>query len=75
MLRYQKRKYTQTEETYMHDERSLLQKTNDFMQAFLEFLGRPKTIFDLKDRGRLLLILLLVVAVIEGLLYYLENLK
>ena len=59
----------------MHDERSLLQKTNDFMQAFLEFLGRPKTIFDLKDRGRLLLILLLVVAVVEGLLYYLENLR
>ena len=59
----------------MHDERSLLQKTNDFMQAFLEFLGRPKTIFDIKDRGRLLLILLLVIAVIEGLLYYLENLK
>ena len=59
----------------MHDERSILQKTNDFMQAFLEFLGRPKTIFDLKDRGRLLLIFLLVVAVIEGLLYYLENLK
>ena len=59
----------------MHDERSLLQKTSDFMQAFLEFLGRPKTIFDLKDRGRLLLILLLVIALIEGLLYYLENLK
>ena len=59
----------------MHDERSILQKTNDFMQAFLEFLGRPKTIFDIKDRGRLLLILLLVIAVIEGLLYYLENLK
>ena len=59
----------------MHDERSLLQKTKDFMQAFLEFLGRPKTIFDIKDRGRLLLILLLVIALIEGLLYYLENLK
>ena len=59
----------------MHDERSILQKTNDFMQAFLEFLGRPKTIFDIKDRGRLLLILLLVIALIEGLLYYLENLK
>ena len=59
----------------MHDERSILQKTNDFMQAFLEFLGRPKTIFDIKDRGRLLLILLLVIALIEGLLYYLENLR
>ena len=47
----------------MHDERGLLQKTNDFIQAFLEFLGRPKTIFDLKDRGRLLLILILVIVV------------
>ena len=57
----------------MHDERSLLQKTNDFMQAVLEFLGRPKTIFDLKDRGRLLLILLLVIAVIEGMIFYLQT--
>ena len=59
----------------MHDERGLLQKTNDFIQAFLEFLGRPKTIFDLKDRGRLLLILILVIAVLEGILYYFENPK
>ena len=57
----------------MHDERSLLQKTNDFMQAFLDFLGRPKTIFDLKDRGRLLLILLLVIVVIEGMIFYLQT--
>ena len=57
----------------MHDERSILQKTNDFMQAFLEFLGRPKTIFDLKDRGRLLLILLLVIAVMEGMIFYLQT--
>ena len=59
----------------MHDERSTLQKTNDFIQAFLEFLGRPKTIFDIKDRARLLLILVLVIAVIEGILYCAENLK
>ena len=59
----------------MYDERSSLQKTSDFIQAFLEFLGRPKTIFDLKDRARLLLILLLVTAVIEGVLYYVENLR
>ena len=57
----------------MHDERSSLQKTSDFIQAFLEFLGRPKTIFDLKDRGRLLLILLLVIAVIEGMIFYLQT--
>ena len=59
----------------MYDERSSLQKTSDFIQAFLEFLGRPKTIFDLQDRARLLLILLLVIAVIEGVLYYVENLR
>ena len=59
----------------MYDERSILQKSNNFIQAFLEFLGRPKTIFDLKDRARLLLILLLVIAVIEGVLYYVENLR
>ena len=57
----------------MHNERSTLQKANDFMQAFLEFLGRPKTIFDLKDRGRLLLILLLVIAVLEGMIFYLQT--
>ena len=57
----------------MYDERSSLQKTSDFIQAFLEFLGRPKTIFDLKDRGRLLLILLLVIAVIEGMIFYLQT--
>ena len=45
------------------------------MQAFSEFLGRPKTIFDIKDRARLLLVLFLVIAVVEGLLYCLENLK
>ena len=59
----------------MYDERSILQKSNNFIQAFLEFLGRPKTIFDLKDRARLLLILLLVTAVVEGVLYYVENLR
>ena len=59
----------------MHDERSILQKSNNFIQAFLEFLGRPKTIFDIKDRARLLLVLFLVIAVVEGLLYCLENLK
>ena len=59
----------------MQDERSTMQKMEDFSQAFSEFLRRPKTIFDLKDRARLLLILLLVIAVIEGVLYYVENLR
>ena len=57
----------------MKDRPTLLQKIQLFIQAFLEFLGRPKTIFDIKDRVRLLLILLLVIAAIEGLLYYFGN--
>ena len=48
----------------------MLQKIKRFVQAVPEFLGRPKTVFDIKDRARLLLILLLVIALIEGLLYY-----
>ena len=63
----------QTEETCMHDERSLLQKTNDFIQAFSEFLGRPKTVFDIKDRARLLVLLVLVIAVIEAVIFYLQT--
>ena len=59
----------------MHDERSILQKSNNFIQAFLEFLGRPKTIFDIKDRFRLLVLFVIVVAVLEGVLYYFENVK
>ena len=43
------------------------------MEAFSEFLGRPKTVFDLKDRGKLLLLLAAVIAAIEGLIYYLQN--
>ena len=38
----------------MQDERSTMQKMEDFSQAFSEFLRRPKTIFDMKDRFRLL---------------------
>ena len=34
----------------MQDERSTMQKMEDFSQAFSEFLRRPKTIFDMKDR-------------------------
>ena len=59
----------------MHEERSILQKTNDFIQAFSEFLGRPKTVFDIKDRVRLLLLLTLVIAVIEAVLYYVGSLQ
>ncbi len=59
----------------MQDERSTMQKMEDFSQAFSEFLRRPKTIFDMKDRFRLLVLFVIVVAVLEGTLYYLKNVK
>ena len=59
----------------MHNEQSTMQKTKNFFQAFSEFLGRPKTIFDIKDRFRLLVLFVIVVAVLEGTLYYLKNVK
>lgn len=39
------------------------------MQAFLDYLRRPKTVFDLKDRTKALLLL---VAVIIGVQYLLQ---
>ena len=56
----------------MQDERSTIQKMEDFSQAFSEFLRRPKTIFDMKDRFRLLVLLIFVIAVLEGILYYVK---
>ena len=57
----------------MQDERSTVQKIKDFLQAFSEFLRRPKTIFDIKDRFRLLLLLIAVIVVLEGVIYYIKN--
>ena len=59
----------------MQDERSTMQKMEDFSQAFSEFLRRPKTIFDMKDRFRLLVLFVVVIAILEGLLCYFENVK
>ena len=59
----------------MKDERSTVQKIKSFLQAFSEFLRRPKTIFDIKDRFRLLVLFFFVIAVLEWMLYYFENVK
>ena len=59
----------------MKDERSTVQKIKNFLQAFSEFLGRPKTIFDIKDRFRLLVLFVVVIAILEGMLCYFENVK
>ena len=57
----------------MKDQPTVLQKIKLFIKAFPEFLGRPKTIFDIKDRVRLLLLLILVIGVLEGAIYYLQK--
>ena len=57
----------------MKDQPTMLQRIKLFIQAFPEFLGRPKTIFDMKDRARLLLLLALVIGVLEGAIYYLQK--
>ena len=59
----------------MQDERSTVLKIKNFLQAFSEFLRRPKTIFDIKDRFRLLVLFVVVIAILEGLLHYFENVK
>ena len=59
----------------MQDERSTVLKIKNFLQAFSEFLRRPKTIFDIKDRFRLLVLFVVVIAILEGMLCYFENVK
>ena len=57
----------------MQEQPIVLQKIKQFIQAFSEFLGRPKTIFDIKDRARFLLLLVLVIGALEGAIYYLQK--
>ena len=57
----------------MQDGRSTVQKIRDFFQAFSKFLGRPKTIFDIKDRFRLLVLLIAVIAVLDFIIYRIKN--
>ena len=68
-------KVTDLRKCNMQDERSTMQKMEDFSQAFSEFLRRPKTIFDIKDRLRLLVLFVVVIAILEGMLCYFENVK
>lgn len=52
---------------------SVLQKMKQFMKAFSEFLRRPKTVFDIKDRAKLLLLFFAVIGIIEGIICYLQK--
>lgn len=40
-------------------------KLSDYVEAFLGYLGRPKTVFDLKDRAKLLVILALSIIILQ----------
>ena len=53
----------------MRQEPGIWQKLKNFREALGEFMMRPKTIFDLKDRARLLIVLFSVIMVIELLLW------
>ena len=57
----------------MREERSTVKKMQEFFQAFSEFLGRPKTIFDIKDRLKLLVLLLIIIAVLEAAICYVNK--
>ena len=53
----------------MRKEPGIWQKLKNVREALGEFMMRPKTIFDLKDRARLLIVLFSVIMVIELLLW------
>ena len=57
----------------MQDEQNTAQKIKNFLQAFSEFLRRPKTIFDIKDRFMLLVLMVAVIAVLECIICYVKN--
>ena len=54
------------------DQPAILQKMRTFGKAFLEYLGRPKTIFDIKDRLHLFILLVAVIAVLETVILFLK---
>ena len=51
----------------MHKQEKPTGKTSyiAYMKAFLEYLRRPKTVFDLKDRLLCLLLLMLIIFVLQ----------
>ncbi len=37
----------------------------EYAQAFLDYLRRPKTVFDIKDRSKMLLIILAAIIILQ----------
>jgi hypothetical protein len=56
-----------------HKSPGFLTKWKNFGRAFWEFLRRPKTVFDLKDRLRALLLFILLCLFCQMVVHYFQN--
>ena len=45
----------------------------EYVQAFLDYLGRPKTIFDIKDRFKAALLLVVIIIVLQKVVQMLAD--
>lgn len=45
----------------------------DYLQAFLDYLRRPKTVFDIKDRAKGLLLMLAIIIVLQKVVQMLAD--
>lgn len=45
----------------------------EYVQAFLDYLRRPKTVFDIKDRSKALLLLVVIIIVLQKVVQMLAD--
>lgn len=45
----------------------------DYIKAFLDYLGKPKTVFDIKDRSKLLVLLFITIILLQKVVKWLTN--
>ncbi len=57
----------------MSDKRNTKTSIAQFVEAFLEYLGRPKTVFDLKDRTRALIFFGIIIYVLQKVVEIFAN--
>lgn len=46
---------------------------SDYIEAFLEFLRRPKTVFDLKDRTKGIILLIAIIILLQKVVEMLSD--
>ena len=44
---------------------------SEYLEAFLEYLRRPKTVYDLKDRAKCILLLLFIIIALQKVVRWL----